>query len=242
LDLNKVKPDFIPISFYKMFGYPTGLGALIARKEALAKLHRPWFAGGTITVASVQGDKYYMANGASAFEDGTIDYLNIPAVEIGLKHIESIGYDVIHERVRALTGWLLDNLTSMKHSNGTQLVQVYGPTTIDKRGGAVTVNFYDPNHNALDHRLIEQQANEANISLRTGCFCNPGAGEIALEISRVELDVCFTQAGHEDRLTVDDFRSCIDGKSSGAVRISVGMVTNFNDIQGFLAFARGLLS
>jgi molybdenum cofactor sulfurtransferase len=242
LDLNKVKPDFIPISFYKMFGYPTGLGALIARKEALAKLHRPWFAGGTITVASVQGDKYYMANGASAFEDGTIDYLNIPAVEIGLKHIESIGYDVIHERVRALTGWLLDNLTSMKHSNGTQLVQVYGPTTMHKRGGAVTVNFYDPNHNALDHRFIEQQANEANISLRTGCFCNPGAGEVALEISRVELDVCFTQAGHEDRLTVDDFRSCIDGKSSGAVRISVGMVTNFNDIQGFLAFARGLLS
>jgi molybdenum cofactor sulfurtransferase len=242
LDLSKVKPDFVPISFYKMFGYPTGLGALIARKEALAKLHRPWFAGGTITVASVQGDKYYMANGASAFEDGTIDYLNIPAVEIGLKHIESIGYDVIHERVRALTGWMLDNLTSMKHSNGTQLVHVYGPTTMDKRGGAVTVNFYDPNNNALDHRFIEQQANEANISLRTGCFCNPGAGEVALEISRVELDVCFTKPGHEDRLTVDDFRSCIDGKSTGAVRISVGMVTNFNDVQGFLAFARGLLS
>jgi molybdenum cofactor sulfurtransferase len=242
LDLSKVKPDFVPISFYKMFGYPTGLGALIARKEALAKLHRPWFAGGTITVASVQGDKYYMANGASAFEDGTIDYLNIPAVEIGLKHIESIGYDVIHERVRALTGWLLDNLTAMKHSNGAPLVHVYGPTTTDKRGGAVTVNFYDRNNNALDHRFIEQQANEANISLRTGCFCNPGAGEVALEISRVELDVCFTQPGHEDRLTVDDFRSCIDGKSTGAVRISVGMVTNFNDVQGFLAFARGLLS
>jgi selenocysteine lyase/cysteine desulfurase len=242
LDLNKVKPDFVPISFYKMFGYPTGLGALIARKEALAKLHRPWFSGGTITVASVQGDKYYMANGASAFEDGTIDYLNIPAVEIGLKHIESIGYDVIHERVRTLTGWLLDNLSSMKHSNGMPLVYIYGPTTIDQRGGAVTVNFYDPNKQPVDHRLIEQQANEANISLRTGCFCNPGAGEVALEISRVELDVCFTQPGHEDRLTVDDFRSCIDGKSTGAVRISVGMVTNFNDIQGFLAFARGLLA
>src|SRR6185436_6245244 len=242
LDLSKVKPDFVPISFYKMFGYPTGLGALLARKKTLAKLHRPWFAGGTITVASVQGDKYYMANGASAFEDGTIDYLNIPAVEIGLKHIESIGYDVIHERVRSLTGWLLENLTSMKHANGTQLVRMYGPTRMDKRGGAVTINFYDPNNHPLDHRFIEQQANEANISLRTGCFCNPGAGEVALEISRVELDVCFTQPGHEDRLTVDDFRHCIDGKSSGAVRISIGMVTNFNDIQGFLAFARGLLT
>ncbi|HEX2991559.1 MAG TPA: aminotransferase class V-fold PLP-dependent enzyme [Anaerolineales bacterium] len=242
LDLGVVKPDFIPISFYKMFGYPTGLGALIARREALGKLHRPWFAGGTITVASVQGDRYYMADGASAFEDGTIDYLNIPAIEIGLKHLESIGYDAIHERVHCLTGWLLDNLVQMKHSTGTPLVRVYGPTRMEGRGGAVTVNFYDKDNNALDHRFIEQQANEAGISLRTGCFCNPGAGEIALGISRVELDVCFTRPGHEERLTVDDFRHCIDGKSSGAVRISVGMVSNFKDIQGFLAFSRGLLS
>lgn len=242
LDLNQVKPDFVPISFYKMFGYPTGVGALLARKEALGKLHRPWFAGGTITVASVQGDKYYLADGASAFEDGTVDYLNIPAVEIGLRHVESVGYEVIHERVCSLTGWLLDNLTTLKHGNGQPLVRIYGPTTLDQRGGAVAVNFYDKDGKALDHRFIEQQANEANISLRTGCFCNPGAGEVALGISRVELDVCFTQPGHEERLTVDDFRHCIDGKSSGAVRISVGMVTNFNDIQGFLAFARGLLA
>ena len=242
LDLGVVKPDFIPISFYKMFGYPTGLGALIARREALGKLHRPWFAGGTITVASVQGDRYYLADGASAFEDGTIDYLNIPAIEIGLKHLESIGYDAIHQRVHCLTGWLLDNLVQMKHSTGIPLVRVYGPTQMEGRGGAVTVNFYDKDNNALDHRFIEQQANEAGISLRTGCFCNPGAGEIALGISRVELDVCFTRPGHEERLTVDDFRHCIDGKSSGAVRISVGMVSNFKDIQGFLAFSRGLLS
>jgi molybdenum cofactor sulfurtransferase len=242
LDLIEVKPDFVPVSFYKMFGYPTGLGALIARRQALEKLHRPWFAGGTITVASVQGDRYYLADGASAFEDGTIDYLNIPAIEIGLKHLESIGYEVIHERVHSLTGWLLDNLVQMKHSNGAPLVRVYGPTMMEGRGGAVTVNFYDKDKNALDHRFIEGQANESGISLRTGCFCNPGAGEIALGISRVELDVCFTQPGHEERLTVDDFRHCIDGKSSGAVRVSVGMVTNFKDIQGFLEFARGLLS
>jgi molybdenum cofactor sulfurtransferase len=243
LDLGVVKPDFVPISFYKMFGYPTGLGALIARKSALAKLQRPWFAGGTITVASVQGDKYYLADGAPAFEDGTLDYLNIPALEIGLKHIESIGYDVITERVKDLTGWLLNNLTKMKHSTGEPLVRVFGPRTAgDDRGGAVTVNFYDKNGIAFDHRFIENEANKVKISLRTGCFCNPGAGEVALGISRVELDVCFTRPDNEDHLTLDEFRKCIDGKSSGAVRISVGMVTNFNDVQTFLSFARGLLS
>lgn len=241
LDLSRYKPDFIPLSFYKIFGYPTGLGALIARRDKLHKLQRPWFAGGTITVASVQGGKYYLAEGHAAFEDGTVDYLNIPAVEIGLRHIESIGIEVINERARCLTGWLLENLTAMRHSTGVPLVRVYGPTDTEARGGAVTVNFFDREGRAIDHRSIEEQANRVNISLRTGCFCNPGAGEVALGISRVELDVCFNGPGHENRLTLDDFRLCIDGKSSGAVRISVGMVSNFDDIQAFLKFCEGLL-
>jgi molybdenum cofactor sulfurtransferase len=241
LDLGKFKPDFVPLSFYKIFGYPTGLGALIARREVVKKLHRPWFAGGTITVASVQGDKYYLAEGPTGFEDGTVDYLNIPAIEIGLKHIESIGYDLIHERVRTLTGWLLDNLSAMKHGNGRPLVRIYGPLNTEKRGSAVTINFFDKNEKPIDIRLIEKTANEHNISLRTGCFCNPGAGEIALQISKMELAACFSQSDHVQRLSYDDFRVCIDNKASGAVRISAGLVSNFEDVQAVLKFAEGLL-
>ena len=37
----------------KIFGYPTGVGCLLARKAALAKLRRPWYAGGTITLSSI---------------------------------------------------------------------------------------------------------------------------------------------------------------------------------------------
>jgi selenocysteine lyase/cysteine desulfurase len=213
----------------------------VARRQALRRLQRPWFAGGTITVVSVQGDRYYLADGHTAFEDGTVDYLNIPAVEIGLKHIETIGIENIQTRVHCLTGWLLDNLTVMKHRSGVPLARVYGPTSNIARGGAVTVNFFNAHGQAIDHRSIEEAANLVNISLRTGCFCNPGAGELALGISRVELDVCFNGPGHENRLSMDDFRLCIDGKSSGAVRISMGLVSNFNDVQAFLDFARSLL-
>src|SRR5688500_9647684 len=95
LDLHRWKPDFVSQSFYKMFGYPTGVGCLIARRRALAKLRRPWFAGGTITVASVQGDKFYLAEGESGFEDGTPDYLSLPAIEFGLQYIRDIGIDTI---------------------------------------------------------------------------------------------------------------------------------------------------
>ncbi|MGA2545970.1 MAG: aminotransferase class V-fold PLP-dependent enzyme [Rectinemataceae bacterium] len=241
LDLALHKPDFVTLSFYKMFGYPTGIGALVARREALSRLRRPWFAGGTITVASVQGDRYYLSEGAAGFEDGTVDFLGLPAVAIGLDHLAGIGVGLIHERVEALTGWLLGRLTSMRHASGRPLVRVYGPLDMNNRGGAIALNFADSAGAPIDHRLIEAEANARGISLRTGCFCNPGAGEIALGISRDELATCFTSPEHAKRLTIDDFRDCIDGKSTGAVRISLGIASDFKDVSAFLAFAEGFL-
>ncbi len=236
LDLGRWHPDFVTLSFYKMFGYPTGVGCLLARKQTLTKLQRPWFAGGTITVASVQADRYYLHGGAEAFEDGTLNYLSLPAVQIGLRHLTTIGMEMIHTRVRCLTGWLLDELTKLRHHNGTPLVQVYGPLETRERGGTVTFNFFDPDGHFIDHRLVERRANEVGISLRTGCFCNPGGGELALGISAEELSTCMVKT--RERLTFDDFRRCIDAKSTGAVRVSLGLVSTFRDVQRFICFAR----
>ncbi len=235
LDLSRWHPDFVPISFYKIFGYPTGVGALIARKPALGKLHRPWFAGGTITVASVGGDRYYMQEGAEAFEDGTLDYLSLPAVEIGLRHIHGVGLDLIHTRVHCLTDWLLRALASLRHENGEPVVRVYGPLDSTARGGTVALNLYDARGHFIDHRVVERRANDAGISLRTGCFCNPGGGEVALGLSAEELSSCFVRA--PDRLALDEFRRCIDDKSTGAVRVSLGLVTTFADVHRFVDFA-----
>ncbi|MFQ5612995.1 MAG: aminotransferase class V-fold PLP-dependent enzyme [Anaerolineae bacterium] len=241
LDLSRWRPDFVPLSFYKIFGYPTGVGCLLARKAALEKLHRPWFAGGTITIASVQGEGHYLAEGEAGFEDGTVNYLNLPAVEIGLKHIAAIGLETIHERVACLTGWLLDNLLALRHSNGAPLARVYGPTDLHQRGGTVTLNFYDPSGNLLDYRRIEALANRVNISLRTGCFCNPGAGEVAHGLTKAEMTECFRD---EERMSFEQFLTAIqdkDGKSAGALRVSVGLASNFADVYRFMGFARGFL-
>jgi selenocysteine lyase/cysteine desulfurase len=242
LDLNRWKPDFVSLSFYKMFGYPTGVGCLIVRKPALATLLRPWFAGGTITVASVQGDKFYLAEGASAFEDGTPNYLALPAVEFGLQYLSQIGIDTIHTRVRCLTGWLIERLSSLRHADGSPLARIYGPRSDTRRGGTVTFNFYDSTNRAIDHRDVEERANAAGISLRTGCFCNPGGGEIALGITGTELSTCFHQPEHEIHLTIEDFRLCIDGKSTGAVRVSLGLASNLADVDAFIRFAETFLA
>ncbi|KAG5653791.1 hypothetical protein H0H81_010461 [Sphagnurus paluster] len=47
--------DAMAISFYKMFGFPTGVGALVVKKSFLAQLKRPWFSGGTVDVVQVPG-------------------------------------------------------------------------------------------------------------------------------------------------------------------------------------------
>jgi len=224
LDLSRWRPDFVSISFYKIFGYPTGVGCLLARKAALKKLLRPWFSGGTITVASVQAGRYYLQEGPEAFEDGTLNYLALPAVEGGLKHIETIGIAKIHLRVKCLCGWLIGELQQLAHSNGNPLVRIYGPVDTRSRGGTVTMNFYDLQGRFVDHELVERRAGEHRISLRTGCFCNPGDGELALEISADELTACFVHS--KERLSRDDFRRCIDAKSTGAVRVSMGLVTS----------------
>ena len=49
---------------------------------------------------------------------------------------------------------------------------------------------------------------------------------------------------NDERMTFDQFLSILerrDGKSAGAVRISLGLVSNFEDVYRMALFARGLV-
>lgn len=240
LDLQQVQPDFVSVSFYKMFGYPTGIGALLIHKSAFPRLQRPWFAGGTVNFASVRGKEHILASNEAAFEDGTVNYLHIPAVKIGLDHLTEVGIETVRERVECLTGWLLQQLVSLTHSNGKPMVRVYGPICNEMRGGTVTLNFYDPEGHLLDYRRIEELANVEGISLRTGCFCNPGAGEIAESITAEDVQAGIQELGLE--LSLPHFLKVIEtrgNKSAGAIRVSLGIASNFADVYAFMRFAEG---
>jgi selenocysteine lyase/cysteine desulfurase len=233
LDLSAVKPDFVPISWYKVFGHPTGIGCLVARRDALARLRRPWFAGGTIAAVSVVGDWHQMLTDESAFEDGTLDFLNIPDVEFGLSWLGSVGVETVQLRVRCLTAWLLLRLGELRHSNGAPLVRVYGPADTRARGGTVALNFLTPDGVVVDERLVAEEAAAQGLSLRTGCFCNPGAGEGAFEIGRHQL----RGSRRWGVRTIDDYLQLIGLPSGGAVRVSLGLVSNLSDVERFLEFA-----
>ena len=235
LDLAVVKPDFVSLSFYKMFGYPTGIGALLARRAALATLRRPWFAGGTISYASVSEPRHDLVEGAEAFEDGTLNYLALPAVEAGLQRMAHGHLAAIHARVTSLTAWTLEQFGALRHPNGDPGVVVYGPTDTRERGATIAFNLIDDAGRLVDHLDVEQRANAQRISLRTGCFCNPGVGETALGITRDDLARCFASG---ERMTIDTFRSCLVDKGSGAVRVSYGEASTFADAHALLRLLR----
>ena len=236
LDLSAVKPEFATVSFYKMFGYPTGIGCLLARRDALVRLRRPWFSGGTILSASMQGGWHRLADDETAFEDGTLNFLAIPDVTTGLAWISDIGIDLIHRRVGYLTGWLLDGLAGLKHTNGTPMVRLYGPRDGRARGGTVAFNFLDPRGAVVDERAVARDTSAGGISVRTGCFCNPGAGEWAFGLSR--RDVRGTRGFlRPDLRTVDDYLGLTGLPSGGAVRVSLGLASNLADVERFLDFA-----
>jgi selenocysteine lyase/cysteine desulfurase len=238
LDLRTVQPDFVVMSFYKMFGYPTGVGCLLVRNDTLAALQRPWFGGGTVNFATVQGRMHVLSKGEAGFEDGTLNYLGIPAVEIGLQHLQRVGLHTIQTRVHCLTDWLITQLLELTHSNGKPMVRLYGPANMVMRGGTVTMNFYDPQGHLFDYRRVEELAGEARISLRTGCFCNPGAGETAENLNEEDLRHGIAQIGSDiNLLRFSHAMQQSSGKSAGAIRVSTGIASNYEDIAGFLTFA-----
>jgi len=233
LDLGRWHPDFVALSFYKMFGWPTGVGCLIARRDALARLERPWFSGGTIVAAFVQREYYQSAPGAAHFEDGTVNYLCLPAVEIGLRYLDRVAIDTIHARVGALGAWLIDALLALRHDDGSPAAIIYGPPAWKQRGATVAFNFLHPDGRVVDERYVDRVAAAHNVSLRTGCFCNPGAGEIAFTIARETL------VGGEfgEGMSLDDYVRAIGLPSGGAVRASLGIASSFADLYRFNTFA-----
>lgn len=64
-----------------------------------------------------------------------------------------------------------------------------------------------------------------NISIRTGCFCNSGSCQRHLNISNKEMKAMY-KSGHKCGDEID----LIDGKPTGAVRVSFGYHNTFDDV------------
>ncbi|MGJ8684610.1 MAG: aminotransferase class V-fold PLP-dependent enzyme [Nonlabens sp.] len=236
LDLQEYQPEFVALSFYKIFGYPTGLGCLLVKKTAFPKLNKKWFAGGTVQYASVNNPFYLLHDNYEKFENGTINYLDIPAITIGLNFIEKIGMQRVNERITSMTKYLYQELKKLNYADGSRFVHIFGPTCRESTGGTIIMNFFDRAGKLISVYDVEAQANEMNISLRSGCFCNPGIDELNNNISNdgIENQFFTTDSGNLKGLVskLKDMR--------GATRVSVGLPTSQKDLDKFIDFVKSV--
>ncbi len=230
--LRDCPADFAALSFYKLFGFPTGLGALVARREALTRLRRPWFAGGTVNWAAVDPDDHVLRDGPAGFEDGTPNFLGIAALDFGFALLEEAGMRRIQAHVGSLTAGFLDKLAALRHPGGEPMVVIHGPADMESRGGTVAFNLLDEDGGTVPYWLVEESARDAGIAVRGGCFCNPGAAQRALGLATADTTRCLAAIG--ESFTPELFAECL-GQPVGAVRASLGLANNDADCARALA-------
>lgn len=235
LDLSKYHPDFVSISFYKMFGFPTGVGALIIKKEVAKEMKISYFAGGTVVMAAADRDwKVFPDYLPPKYEAGTLNFLGILGLKHAFKHFPNI--EVIHRHTYALTRVLFTELNKLKFSNGTKAVEIYGNhehATLDNQGPIVTFNILNNKHTYngqfpkhIPLVSINEFLAKKNIHVRVGCTCNPGSCLNSLNVTSLAA-VAVTDPN-------TPVNTMLDGKQYGAVRVSVGYPTTINDIRKFV--------
>jgi selenocysteine lyase/cysteine desulfurase len=231
LSLADTPADFVAISFYKLFGYPTGVGALIASRAALATLRRDYFGGGTVHFVSVQDRIARPREGGGRFEDGTPSFLAMPAIADGLEWLQAVGMDRIARHACSATGALLDRLASLGNR-----VTIYGPTGTAGRGGTVAFNIRRTG-GVVPYEAVEAAARERAIAVRGGCFCNPGAAEHAFGMPASAARACL-----DGEFTIARLRACVGTTPVGAVRASVGVPTCTADLDRLIDCVTDLMA
>jgi selenocysteine lyase/cysteine desulfurase len=111
------------------------------------------------------------------------------------------------------------------------VVQIHGPQTTHRRGGTIAFDFLRRDGRLVDVRLVDSRAAEHGVSLRTGCFCNPGSAELVYELP---LETLLRRTGSPSS---SDHLRALGVESGGAVRVSLGVATTFRDVYRFMHFA-----
>ncbi|XP_015212667.2 molybdenum cofactor sulfurase isoform X1 [Lepisosteus oculatus] len=237
LNLQVHPADFVPISFYKLFGFPTGLGALLIRNDSIGILKKRYFGGGTAS-AYLAGQDYFVPHTsvASRFEDGTISFLDVIALNHGFEVLETLtgGMSFIKLHTFGLARYTYMILSSLQHANGSPVAQIYCETEYDDpdtQGAIINFNVLNDKGDIIGYSQVDKLASLHSIQVRTGCFCNTGACQRHLGISDQEVQNNL-QAGHVCGDNVD----LIGGRPTGSVRISFGYMSTFQDCQTFLKF------
>lgn len=245
LDLSDVAtaPDFVALSFYKIFGFPN-VGALLVRKESQHMLdNRRYFGGGTVDMIVTINDTWHAKKEASLherLEDGTLPFHSIFALDHAMNVHERLygpnPMKFISHHTAQLGRQLYDGLAGLKHGNGRPVCRiykdenaVYGDPSV--QGSTIAFNVQRPDGTMIGYEEVEQAADDRGIFVRSGSLCNPGGMATYLRWSPAEMKAAFA-AGHR----CSNPTQVVNGKATGVVRASLGAMSTAADVVGFLHF------
>lgn len=140
--------------------------------------------------------------------------------------------DQISTHVFSLAQTLHHSLLTLHHCNDKPVVKLYSDSDYEDRstqGGIVTFNLIRSNGEYVGYMEVVNMAALFKIHLRTGCFCNPGACQRHLSLSTEEI-----LRNYEAGYTCGGAADLINGKPTGAVRISFGYMSTIQDVQTVL--------
>jgi len=245
LDLSDpaTAPDFVALSFYKIFGFPN-IGALLVRKESAHVMQsRKFFGGGTVEMVVSINDTWHAKKDGSLhdrLEDGTLPFHSIFALDHAMNVHERLygpnPMKFISHHTAQLGKQLYDGLSGMKHANGTPVCRiykdenaVYGDPTM--QGATIAFNVQSANGTLVGFEDVEEAADERGIYVRSGSLCNPGGVATYLGWSPAEMKAAFA-AGHR----CSNPTQVMLGKPTGVVRVSLGAMSTNSDVNTFLGF------
>ena len=236
LDLTTCVADFVVVSFYKIFGHPTGLGALICRHDAAPLLlprsgatdatGRPlYFAGGSVSSLSAFSDFVVPRPALHQWmERGTQHYQGILVLPSQLQVLRSLGSDAQrHRHAISLAREAVLRVQKLRHENGRSLVEIFGQG--QRQGPSLALQLRHVDGSVVPYGEVARAAEKRKVLLRTGCHCNPGGCQRYLELKDQDVRH-FYSAG---KVCGDD-RGLVDGRPTGVVRISFGLYSTMADL------------
>lgn len=245
LDLSNYEnaPDFVALSFYKIFGLPD-LGCLLVRKEAGHILQsRKYFGGGTVSMVIVLDNDWYARKDGTLheqLEDGTLAFHNIIALGSALDVHEKIyvSMDRIARHTCALAKVMYDELLSLRHRSGAAVCVIYkdkGSTYGDSKtqGPTIAFNVQDSRGLWVGKTDFERLAIAHKIQLRTGGVCNSGGIATSLDLSADEL-----RSNYAEGVRCGNDIDVMNGKPTGVIRVSLGAMSTLRDVEALLGFMK----
>jgi len=257
IHLRRLDPDFACVSFYKIFGAPTGIGALLVKRSSKGAIlntrfdssgsglkggNRQYFGGGSVDIVLPGKDFRKSPCSLHSLVHGTINFRSILSLRPCFQELRKIGgLDEVSKHTQSLVLECVSRLRNLRHQNGGSIIEFYGQWSCHRddnhgkdvpykatNGSIITFNVLRSDRSYVGYNEVSKLASlyKTPIQLRTGCFCNPGACHEALNIAEEDAEDNYYKNGK----VCGDHLDVIDGVPTGAVRISIGKDSIWEDI------------